>query len=506
MGIAIASGMPPAQGLLTASIGGLIVGLFGGAPLQIAGPSAGLTVIVVEMVGKHGAEAFAVIVVIAGLIQVLAGILKLGRFFRAVSPAVIRGMLSGIGVLIIASQLHVMIDDKIHESGLRNVLMIPTGVMKALSPAEGTEHGTAALIGVGTLLIVVLWEKLKPARLRMLPGALLGASAAAIVAAAVALPIRYVAVPSNLLDLITFPTTAVLSELLDSELWLSALALAFVASAETLVCATALSGMHSGSRTDYDRELAVQGVANLACGLVGTLPVTGAISRSTANVQAGAKTRASVVLHVVWIAIFVVLLPDVLALVPTSSLAAILIYVGFKLLHIKAVSALRQYGRPVIFIFAATLVGVVAIDLLSGIMLGLTLSTAKLVYSMAHLEIKRHDLGGNKIEIVLQGAATFLGQPVLGHELEQVPVGAEVTINVDELEFVDHACLDLLEAFLERHEEAGGKVTIEWDALLHSYGRGGATGATRRRSTTEMLSAAGVAEPARTSRAGADAG
>ncbi|MFT4625222.1 MAG: MFS superfamily sulfate permease-like transporter [Myxococcota bacterium] len=467
MGIAIASGVPPALGLVTAIIGGLVVGLLGGAHLQISGPSAGLAVLVAEMVGEHGLETFAFIVMAAGALQLLSGALKLGRLFQAVSPAVVRGMLSGIGILIIASQFHVMIDDSIHESGLRNIVMIPAGVLKALANVSDTQHLEAAMIGVSTLLVTAGWDRFKSGQLKMLPGPLLGVVLGAGLAAAFGLPIRYVVVPETLLELVQLPSLSVLGHL-DAPILFDAVGLAFVASAETLLCATAVAGMHDGQRTGYDRELAAQGMGNMLCGLVGALPMTGVISRSTANVQASAATRWSAVLQSVWIGLVVILFPAVLALVPMSSLAAVLVYIGFKLVNVREVRKIATYGRPVILIFVCTVLGVVMIELLTGIIIGLLLSAAVLVYRMSHVEFYLED-SDDRLTLHLIGAATVLALPRLAEAFEALPPGRKVHIHFDDLTFIDHSCLDRISSFTQAYERNGGTVVIEWDALVKHY-------------------------------------
>lgn len=274
----------------------------------------------------------------------------------------------------------------------------------------------------------------------------------------------------NMVDLLTFPsmeTVGLISAAGEWEAIISAaLGLAFVASAETLLCAAAVARMHDRGRTNYDRELTAHGFANVLCGCVGALPMTGVISRSTANVQAGATTRWSAVMHAVWLGLFVLLLPSVLALIPTSSLAAILIYIGFKLINFKAIKALSRFGWPVMAIFAATVIGVVAVDLLKGIVLGLVLSSLRLTYQMSHVHFELED-EGSLIHLHLHGSATFLGLPKLQAVLDQIRPGAEVHIHFDELEFIDHACLDLFEEFRNRYERNDGTVIVEWEELFH---------------------------------------
>ena len=486
MGIARASGMPAMLGLITAVVGGITVGFLGGAPLQISGPSAGLIVLVLQWVGTYRSEedpygitSIAVIVMFAGLLQAAAGFLRLGTYFRAVSPAVIRGMLAGIGIIIVVKQFHVMIDDVVEGSVLYNIYKIPAGVLKAFTTGGERYHYIAASIGVATLLTIVIWDRFRPSRVRFIPGALAGVLVASIAAAMLRLPIDYVVVQDSLFAYITLPTADTLSKFLDPDILMSGAALAFVASAETLLCATAVSGMHQGDRTNYDRELAAQGIGNLACGALGALPITGVISRSTANVEAGAQTGSSSVLPAMWILFFAALVPGLLAFVPESALAAILIYVGVRLLQVSTPWRLLEYGWPIFGIYAATVIGIVAIDLLTGIIIGLVLSTLRLVYSLAHLDIERVDVG-ERIELHLHGAATFVALPRLAAALEEIPPGTELHMHVDELDFIDHACLDLIAAFESRHNDTGGSVIMEWHSLMGRYTRGGIRAAARR--------------------------
>ena len=485
MGIARASGMPASLGLITAVVGGVIVGFLGGAPLVIAGPSAGLSVLILEWViafrtdqDPYGIVSIGMVVMLAGAIQTAAGLLKFGTYFRAVSPAVIRGMLAGIGLIIVAKQFHVMIDEDIQGSVLHNIVKIPASIVKAMTTGGERTHYIAASIGVATLLTIVLWDRFRPAKLNVLPGALAGVLVATIAAAWLELPIDYVDVTGSLASYVTLPTLESLHKVVEPEIWTAAVALAFVGSAETLLCATAVSRMQPGGRTDYDRELAAQGIGNLACGVLGALPVTGVISRSSANAEAGAKTGASSIMQAIWVFLFAALFPGLLELVPESALAAILIYVGLRLVQVSTPRKMIDFRTSVFVIYLATIIGIVAIDLLSGIILGFVLSTGALVYSLAHLDIHRVDLD-DKIELHLHGAATFVSLPALAAAFEEIPPGSELHVCFDELDYVDHACVDFIAAFQSRHEETGGSVIVEWPSLMGRYTRGGIRAARR---------------------------
>ena len=232
--------------------------------------------------------------------------------------------------------------------------------------------------------------------------------------------------------------------------------------------------MQTRVRTDYDKELKAQGVGNMICGALGALPMTGVIVRSSANVQAGAQTRLSTVLHGLWLLAFTVALASVLRMIPTASLGAILVYTGYKLVDVKNIRHLARYGRFPVMIYAATLIGIVATDLLTGVIIGIALSVAKLIHKVSHLGIRavRSD---SRTDIYLDGAATFLNMPKLASTLESLPAGREVRIHIEDLAYIDHACLDLLSHWKEQHEKNGARLLIEWDGLMQRYAKIGAS-------------------------------
>lgn len=344
MGIAIASGAPPAAGLLTGIIGGIIVGAASGCPLQVSGPAAGLAVIVYELIQKYGIEMLGPIVVVAGLIQLGAGLLRAGQLFRAIAPSVIYGMLAGIGVLIFSAQFHVMVDDKPKQNGLINLISIPQAIYKGIFPMEGTSHHLAAMLGVGTVLILLFWAKIKHKKLKAVPGALVAVLLATAAAQIFSLPVRYVNLPANLLEAVRLPGMEHIMRMGDWSLLIAAIAMAFVASAETLLSAAAVDQLQDGPRTNYDRELMGQGLGNILCGAVGGLPMTGVIVRSATNVAAGARTRMSAILHGVWLLLLVMAAPGVLRMVPVASLAAVLVYTGYKLISPENIRRLMGYA------------------------------------------------------------------------------------------------------------------------------------------------------------------
>ena len=244
MGIAIASGVPPALGLITGIVGGLVVGTISGSPLQVSGPAAGLTVLIWEMIQQHGIGMLGAVVLLAGVMQLAMGAMKMGQWFRAISPAVIQGMLAGIGVLIIASQIHVMVDDGPKGSGLTNLLSIPDAIYKGVMPLDGSSHHIAAAIGIITMALIFAWSYV-PKKLQIIPAPLVAIVIVTLGAMVVGAPVKYVNVPGNLASVVTIPTLESLGNLLNASVVGSAVALCFIASAETLLCATAVDRMHN---------------------------------------------------------------------------------------------------------------------------------------------------------------------------------------------------------------------------------------------------------------------
>ena len=231
--------------------------------------------------------------------------------------------------------------------------------------------------------------------------------------------------PGNLLDVVSLPTLSSLTHI-DRGIIGSALAIAFIASAETLLSAAAVDKMQAGReesiKTDYDRELFAQGVGNTLCGLVGAIPMTGVIVRSSANVQAGATSRLSTILHGIWILALVVLFPGLLHMVPICSLAGVLVFTGFNLIKVKDMRHLARFGKIPLLIYPATIITIVTTDLLTGVLVGVTLSILKLLYKATHLKVSvTASATEGHFDLNLVGAATFIGIPIITAELEIFP-------------------------------------------------------------------------------------
>jgi MFS superfamily sulfate permease-like transporter len=476
LGVAVASGFPPEMGIVTGIIGGIVVGALAGSPLQVSGPAAGLVVLVFEVLQEHGIANFGLIVVLAGLIQFAAGLLKVGHWFRAVSPAVVYGLLAGIGILIIGGQFHIMVDDTPKGNGLQNLLSIPKAIFDGIFPLDGSAHEHAALTGLLTIATMLLWNKFRPEALKFLPGPLLGVAAAALASLTFGPDIKHVTVPDNLTASFHWFQLSTLSHLREWKYWGEAFAMAFIASAETLLSANAVDKMTAASgipgvRTNHDRELRAQGIGNLLCGFIGTLPMTGVIVRSSANVQAGARTRLSTMMHGAWLLAAVLVIPHVLERIPTSALAAILVLTGWKLVDFSQVRRLRAYGRVPVAIYAGTVIGIVAFDLLTGVLIGIAMTFGKMIVKASRLKTKLTGHASGRSDVYLEGSATFLRLPLLSDTLERVPPKSELHIHFEKLYYLDHSCLDLIKDWAKAHEDSGGKVVVDWERLVERYQR-----------------------------------
>jgi MFS superfamily sulfate permease-like transporter len=276
------------------------------------------------------------------------------------------------------------------------------------------------------------------------------------------LDIKRVQVPDQFFSAVQWTTFGLIQELWSWKILGEALAIAFIASAETLLSASAIDQMHSGPRTQYDKELMAQGTGNFLCGVLGALPMTGVIVRSTANVQAGAKSRRSAILHGLWILLFVVGFPSVLRQIPTSALAAILVYTGYKLVNLAIIRTLREYGILEVFIYLATLVMIVVTDLLTGVITGIVLALLKTLRALSRLSIRTEaDLKAGRVKLILDGALTFYHVPKLASILEKLPSHTSLEIDVQHVTYMDHACLELLASW----EKRGGELHIRGKGL-----------------------------------------
>ena len=450
VGVAVASGVPAELGLVTGIVGGIVTGLMRGSSLQVSGPAAGLTVLVFEAVREYGLPALGVIVLTTGVLQIAMGVLKLGRYFRAISVSVVEGMLAGIGLVLIAGQLYSVAGAKAPASGLDKIVELPG----ALVDAVGNTKALASLaLGAATIAVLVLWKRM-PAKVRTVPGPLAAVGLATLAALVFGLPVATVEV-QGLLGSLQPPPLSSFGELAHVGVLGTIVAFTLIASAESLFSAAAVDRLHSGQRTEYDKELVAQGVGNALCGMLGALPMTAVIVRSAANVQAGARTKASRVMHGVWLLLFAALLPDVLAYIPIPALAGILVHAGAKLIPVREIVSLWREHRGEALILVVTALSIVAVSMFEGVLIGLALAVAKTAWEASHIKMEVVDKGAGPVQAYLSGNATFLRLPKILDSLEALPQDRPVELHLSGLHHLDHACRTALENWAERHSAAG---------------------------------------------------
>ncbi|MFJ9739024.1 SulP family inorganic anion transporter [Streptomyces sp. NPDC101166] len=450
VGVAVASGVPAELGLVTGIVGGIVTGLMRGSSLQVSGPAAGLTVLVFEAVQEFGLPALGVIVLASGVLQIAMGALKLGRYFRAISVSVVEGMLAGIGLVLIAGQLYSMAGAKAPESGLAKIAGLPEALVTSLG-----DTGALASLGLGaaTIAVLVLWKRM-PAKVRTVPGPLAAVGLATLAVLVFSMPVATVEV-QGLLGSIQPPPLGAFGELAGVGLLGTVIAFTLIASAESLFSAAAVDRLHDGPRTEYDKELMAQGAGNAVCGVLGALPMTAVIVRSSANVAAGARTKASRVMHGVWLLLFAALLPSVLAYIPLPALAGILVHAGAKLVPLRTIATMWREHRGEALILVVTAVSIVAVSMFEGVLIGLALAVVKTAWEASHIRVQVIDKGAGPVRVYLSGNATFLRLPKILDDLEALPQDRPVELDLTGLHHLDHACRTALETWAERHSAVG---------------------------------------------------
>ncbi|KDN20868.1 SulP family inorganic anion transporter [Amycolatopsis rifamycinica] len=502
LGIALASGAPVAAGLVAAVVGGIVAGALGGSALQVSGPAAGLTVVMAETIQTFGWAVTCAITVAAGACQILLGLSRIARAALAISPAIVHGMLAGIGVTIVLGQLHVILGGKAQSSAVENVAELPAQIV--------AHHDAATIVGLITIAILLVWPKL-PSAVRKVPGPLAAIAVATVVSVAFGMTLPRVDLPGDLLNIHLVP------QLPDG--WggfaLAVVTIALIASVESLLSAVAVDRMHTGPRANLDRELVGQGTANMISGALGGLPVTGVIVRSSTNVASGAKTRVSAVLHGVWVLLFVVLLAGLIESIPLAALAGLLVHVGAKLVNPGHMKTVLAHGDLPVYLL--TLGGVVVFDLLTGVLAGIGLAVVlmlrRTVWSGIHIERESTGREGDNWRVVVEGVLTFLSVPRLSKVLGSIPGGVTVRLELV-VDYLDHAAFESLHTWQQAHERAGG--TVEVDEVGHPwFGEGKAGRPTRSRLAasravprwlapwSEWQAAEGVDIPAQQTRRGA---
>ncbi|MFJ5077480.1 SulP family inorganic anion transporter [Streptomyces sp. NPDC088553] len=452
LGIALATGAPLQSGLVAAAVGGLVAGRFGGSPLQVSGPAAGLTVVTAELIQLYGWRTTCAITVLAGLVQLGLSALRVARSALAVSPAIVHGMLAGIGVTIALAQLHIVLGSTPQSSAVDNVLGLPAQLA----------HIHPAALGISALTVAVLlcWPRL-PGRagklVRKVPAALVAVIGATAVAAFAGLAVPRVDLPSwsshALPGLPEGPVLGIAAGVLTITLVTSVQSLLSAVAVDKLVAARP-DGGRGIPRSALDRELAGQGAANVVSGALGGLPVAGVAVRSVANVSAGAVSRASTMLHGLWIVLAALLLVPVLDLIPLPALAALVMVVGIQMVSITHIRTVTRHREVVVY--AVTLSGVVLIGILEGVALGIGVAIAVALHRLARTRITREERDGRQL-LHVRGQLTFLAVPRLSRALHQLPHGSDVVVELDG-SFMDHAAYETLSDWTAGHLAHGGTV------------------------------------------------
>ncbi|MFD2514864.1 SulP family inorganic anion transporter [Pontibacter locisalis] len=480
LGIAMASGAPLFSGIIAGIVGGIVVTLISGSQLGVSGPAAGLAVIVLHAIQDLGNfEVFLSAVVLAGVIQLILGFLKAGTIGYYFPTSVIKGMLAGIGVIIILKQIP-------HAFGYDENFQ---GNMHYLEPQGGTTFSeifkainyitpSAVIISVLSLFILIFWEQVlskKSKIFQLIQGPLV------VVLLGITLNLVFdnffpqftlrdnhlvvLPVADSLGGFINLFTTPDFSRIFSYEVLFLAGTLAVVASLETLLCLEATDKLDPYKRiSPASRELKAQGVGNIVSGLIGGLPLTQVIVRSSANIQSGGKTKLSAFIHGVLILAFVIAIPNILNMIPLASLAAILLMVGYKLAKPALFKSMYRNGMMQFLPFIITIIAIVFTDLLTGIGIGMAVAILFILknsYKVSHfMRTEKTAEGRDKYHMVLAEEVTFLNKGNILRTLRKVPDGAELEIDYTKSAIVDHDVVEVIEDFKETARSKNIKLTV----------------------------------------------
>lgn len=488
LGIALASGAPLFSGIITGIIGGMVVALLSGSQLAVSGPAAGLTVIVFDGIESLGSfEVFLSAVVIAGVIQIGLGFAKAGIIGLYFPTSVIKGMLAAIGLILILKQIpHFLGVDQDFFGDERFFQMDGENTFSEIAHAFGHVGLGALIVGVVSLFILILWEKpfiKKNKALSLVPGALVAVFLSIVINAAfikfypdfaitsshlVKLPV--ITGLGSLANELTFPD---FSQFGNPKLYVVALTIAIIASIETLLSIEATDKLDPQKRrTPNNRELKAQGVGNMLSGLIGGIPMTAVIVRSSANIESGGKTKIAAFSHGILLMICVLFIPDILNRIPLSALAAVLLMVGFKLTKPALYKSQFNRGHDQFIPFLVTVVAILFTDLLIGIGIGMVVGVYYILKT--NIETPYYLRGENhtstkKIKIKLSEHVSFLNKASLAKTFERLPEDCTVEIDGTKSRFIDFDVLETIHNFKETAREKNIKlVLIDIPAIEHS--------------------------------------
>ncbi|MCA9052659.1 MAG: bifunctional SulP family inorganic anion transporter/carbonic anhydrase [Planctomycetaceae bacterium] len=463
LGIALASNAPLFSGLLAGIVGGLVVGALSGSQTSVSGPAAGLTAIVTAQIARLGSfEAFLLAVLIGGVIQIGLGVVRAGALSAFFPSSVIKGLLAAIGVILILKQIpHLVGHDSDPEGEMEFWQPDHENTFSELGAILNDIHPGAALVGLSSLALLIGWEAFKPLKKSLVPGPLV----VVLIGVALSLLIKpwggrwvigashlvQVPVPGNLAGLTGYLAQPDFSRWADPAIYLAAVTIAIVASLETLLNLEAADRLDTLQRhSPPSRELIAQGVGNVACGLIGALPVTSVIVRSSVNVNAGSRTKFSAIFHGVLLVVCVGFLPTWLNSIPLSCLAAILIVTGYKLATPQLFMKMFSEGRYQFAPFIITLSAIVFTDLLVGILIGLGVSLLFILNSNLRRPVPRtveRHLGGEVLHVELPNQVSFLNRAALERVLHEAPRGSHVLLDANRTDYIDPDVLSLIRDF-----------------------------------------------------------
>jgi MFS superfamily sulfate permease-like transporter len=465
LGIAVASGAPPFAGIITGVLGGIIVGSLSGSNVSVSGPAAGLIAIVLAAITDIGFAPFLAAVVIAGIFQLILGFMKAGTISSYFPNCVIEGMLAAIGIIIIMKELpHAIGYDKAHEGDFFALEKgAETGFFTEIINSINYAHLGVIIVTAVSIALLIAFNKISfLKKIKAVPGAL------AVVVVGIIINEVFKASGSPLAisqeHLVTLPTASSMGEFFgqftmpdfsafaNSKVWVLGLTIAVVASVESLLCLEAGDKMDPMKRySSANTELKAQGVGNILAGMIGGLPMTSVIVRTTANINAGAKTRLSAVAHGVFLLIAVISIPSLLNKIPMACLAAILIMIGLKLASVKVFKHMWHAGIYQFVPFIATVVAVVATDLLKGVGIGLVISILFILkgnMKLAYFFKKEKHHEGETIHIDLAQEVSFLNKAALKETLRHLPDNSKVIINAAHTVYIDYDVLQLIRDFV----------------------------------------------------------
>ncbi len=461
LGIALASGAPLYAGLLSGIIGGIVVSLISGSQLSVSGPAAGLTTLVAASIASLGDYAvFLLSVMIAGLFQLILGILKLGVIGNYFPSSVIKGMLAAIGIILIAKQIPLSIGYEDADFWSTQFLQLFTAenFFDNISQLSKQVSTTPSLLTIVSIALLILLQKKK---LKLIPPALLIVSLgilASLVLENFSTQLNFkssqlVFIPANIFNEIIFPKFNLLFSNL--EIWKLGITIGMLASLETLLCVEAIDKLDKRNRiTPMNRELVAQGIGNITCGLLGAIPLTAVVVRGAANVDAGGKTKLSSLTHGILLLVAVLTIPFVLNKIPYASLCAILIMTGYNLTKPQLYKHMWNLGWKQFIPFICTISIILLTDLLIGVAIGLLIAVYFIVRNNSKEEFtitKKHMLGIDHYTIQLHSNVTFLNKVNLKKTLDIIPNYSKLVINGSNSTFIDH---DILEIISEFHNKA----------------------------------------------------